>query len=533
MLTRYQRKTTNFKIQFIIMKKQFCLILLLSVFGLVSIAQVTIKKPLSAEDDAYFNKQLQKQFTYISSISFSYKSDDLYDPSNIVGDKPADANEILILEKKLKGNYDDAVIYNQIGNICKRLLRYEEAEKKFTKALERANEMILVEGDSASSYEILGTIHMNMNNFIEAAIAYEKAHELDPKNEMVKCMTPMLYMFAGDLNRMLAAIQKDVKESPSQVSSYFSYPLYFYYSLLVVMQQSQGDQRDKLLKNKSVDDILDLTILKDGIKNNENNVQFELLLNVTRHLITSAKVMINATGDTTMMAKDYKFPIDAFDKTEFENLEKYYKTCFKDDRITNKYFVNRALANIYLMQNRSKEAIPLLEKAIALKPISKCKLMNNTAEEYESLAYAYITSGDTAAYKKTIRKKFKDRPTIDPLATDYVTMGMIAYKEKKDAEAEKYLKEAIALGDKEYITQLLLGAVELNKKNIDAALKYLDAAFQIDKQDYTLYYLMGICYLHKNDAISAQYCFDKANKLTTSYTRLDPKLMDRFFTGAN
>ena len=484
-------------------------------------------------DKNYFENQFNRLLLYYSNISFSYSSDDLGDPKYLVGDKPADKNEIALLEKKLKGTYDDAVIYNNIGSIYKRLHLKNEAQAKFTKALERAHEMLLVEPDSANTYLTFASIHMNMENYIECAMNYEKAFELDSSNLTTRTMIPLAYMFAGDLERMLRGIQKNISIFPDDISSYYAYPLYFYYSLIVKMQLAEGDQRNVILKNKSIDEIMDISVLENGYKKNQQKKEFEILYNITRHMLTTGKIMITAMGDSTVMQKNYRFPMDEKDKAEFNRLEKYYKNCFKNDSITNQYYPHRALANIYLLQSKHKEAIPLLEKAIELKPASKCKIMSNTSDEYESLAYAYLMLGDTSAYKKTIRKKFKERPTIDPVAADYLSMATISFKEKKYDECEKYLNEAIFLGSNDITPFAMLAAIKIRQSKYEEALTLLDKGIKINRNEPAVYLLMGEVYLFQNEIPSAHYCIEKALKLSDTDSKLDRSLADKFFTVGN
>ncbi len=495
--------------------------------------QISLKNPLTESDKLYLQKEAMDCFGYEASVNFSFLSNDFFDTKNVKADKSSSMAHIKELEKKLKGNYSDANIYNNIGLEYRGLFKKEVAAKNFNKALALAKELVKAKPDSSTSYDLLAAIYFDLENFTEAGKTSQHAYDINSKDSIAKFMIPMAYVFSRDFEPALTIIKKEINAEPDNICGYVYLSFYLYFKKYVELTKLDGNSIKLLLKNKTPEEIIDLTLIENAYKNHKDNIPFELVYRFTRHLSVCAKSMLLTLNDTSVTPKNQKFIIDEKDVVEFNDLEKFYLSCLNNTGIPNKFIIYKALGNIHLLKGETKDAIPFLQEAIKHKPLNKSKFMNNASEDYDNLAAAYLLLKDTTSFEKTITQKFQIKPAINPLTEDYIRMAKISFYHKDYEKAKKLATDALQMDENQDNAYICLAAIDLINKNTKDAFVQLEKANKINPNNYSMYFLQGICLLNDGDVSTAYYSFKKAQEFVNNPRWIDDEIINKFFNMKN
>ena len=518
------------------MRKIFILLAIL-VFGCKIVAQnkVYLKVPLSQKDTLYLKAKLREYYNLNASVNFSFHSFDVSPPKNIKPEKPFDLKQVEDLKKKLKGNYDDADIYLSIGYLYKYNYDFYMFRMYLNQAIELYKERVENKPDSASSYDKLGNAYYYNENYKEAIQQYEKAIAINPHDTSARFAKVISAFSAYDMETTLKFIKENIVEMPDNIDSYVFLPMYYMFDW---MQKAKSlgnsinmDSIILTVKNKMVDEIFDISLVKTAFETHKNDIRYELLYNISRQSVLLTKVFtasanaINNLKDTVL----FKFSIDKQDSAELNRLEHFYYLCEKRKDVPNKYGTYKWLASVYYMKGDYKQAAKFLHKAIEQKPISKSTFEYNAQGDYLNLAGIYLLHHDTANYEKTIAKKFKLKPGINEVPDDYVLMGKIAFYHKDYQKAKQYGISAMTKHENLEDAYMLLCATEIESGNVEAALRYLDKAYKLKPDDNTIFLFAAIGNLLKNDVSNANMFFEKAIELGSDKETIDKEFINKFF----
>jgi len=495
-----------------------------------SIAQkISLKRPLTKEDLVALDAQVKECLGYEATVNFTFNTRDFYDSKYFTGDPPNSISQVHELEKQLKGNYRDAVVYNNIGMAYKGLFMPVEANKNFEKALELALLYVKNNPDSALVHDLLAGVYVNLVKLPEAITSYQNAYKLDNHDSLARLMIPLCNVFDGNFTAATAAIDKMLGK-PADEFDYFSMlTLINYWSKMSAMQQMEPVLVEKELQEKLPEQIFDLSKMKAAYEKHKDKTDFELLYRFNRHLAVCVKTFMRTVRDPAFTIGDIRFKIEQKDIAELNTIESFYKKCLDDKTIPNKYILYKSIGNIELLKGDAKAAIPFLTKSIALKPVEKSKFDDNAAEDYDNLGAAWFILKDTVSYEKIMKEKFLARPAINPLPDDYATMARIAFHHGDRDAVKKYSEEGLKLNPKLADAHICLAALALNKGDIKDAYAKIDSLYAADPQNFAIYILQGICLLHDNDVSSAYTAFNMAKGFVRDPKWIDDEILKRFF----
>ena len=510
--------------------KLFFSILTLVVFQYSIAQKATLKKPLTKNDLLELDQQVKECLGYEASANFTFNSRDFYDSKYFTGDTANNINQVAALEKQLKGNYRDAIVYNNIGMVYKGLLMPDKANENFNKALEQGLVYVKNNPDSPQVHNLLGAIYSSLGKLSDAIPAFKTAYQLDNRDSISRFMIPMSFVFAGSFDSATAALGRMFNKPADEFDYCCMLTLVNYWKLMSSIQQMQPAYMEIALRNKSADELMDLTRIADAYNRNKDKSWFELLYRFNRHLAVCLKSFMRTLADPQFSTKDIKFKTDEKDLAELNSIEKFYKKCLTDTAIPNKFILYKSLGNIYLLRGQTKAALPFLQTAIKLKPKEKSKFDYNAAEDYDNVAAAYFLIRDTLNFEKTVKEKIAVKPAINPLPIDYATMAKIAFFHKNYAEARSFSEQALKLDPTSGDAHICLAAIDILNRNIKEAYKKIDALYAVDPKNYAIYILQGICLLHDNDASSAYASFNMARDYTNDPKWIDEGILKRFFS---
>lgn len=493
--------------------------------------QISLKKPLSDEDYQNLKLLAKSCFQYSTGYNFNIDYFDFYD-KNVKQQKPRPSSlkQIMDLEKELKGDYHDAYTYNSIGVVYQKLYMKEEAVKYFNKALEPANDFIKNYPDSSSAFKILGITYANLENFNEAVSLLKKAYTLNNNDSIAMVYIPYYYRIMRNFDSCLAEIDKYILVHPDKLFNYISLLNCIVEEKLYNLFKTDRKDIGRILGNKSPEEILDITKIKEAFEKHSNDIQYELLYRFSRHFIITIKSAIRTSADTSISTRKFNCIIDESDISELNELEKFYLDCLNDKGIPYQYVINKSLGNIYMLKDEIATAIPYFKKAIELKPLRESTDSYNAAIDYDNLKTAFLLMDDTVSFEKTVKQKIKIKPAINPLPEDYITMSAISFLHNKYDDGIRYSEKALKINPGQKEAFIYFAVIDILNGNIKEATLHLDNLHKIDPNNYSLYFLTGICQLFENNFFSAYYSFQIARSLSNNPKRIENEIINKYFT---
>ncbi len=172
------------------------------------------------------------------------------------------------------------------------------------------------------------------------------------------------------------------------------------------------------------------------------------------------------------------------------------------------------LGRLYVVDQKYKEAIPLLEKALQLDP--------NNADGIQILAEAYDFGGETEKAIETYKKAMTVNPKEKafPFNLGRLYFQKVADEKTPEAEKNKYLKEcAAAFGKVIELDPTMKEAYdyksncEIMAKDYESALATLKLATERFPDEGKFWYNLGVVYYNLKDNEKAKEAIDKAKAL--------------------
>jgi tetratricopeptide (TPR) repeat protein len=497
-------------------------------YTFIGAQQISLKKPLSDGDYQYLKELAKSCFQYSTDYNFKIDFFDFYD-TKIKPEKPSSLKQIKYLENKLKGDFQDAYTYNSIGVIYQKLFMNEEAVKYYNKALEPAKDFVKNYPDSSSAFKILATTYANLQDYNEAISLLKKAYLLNNNDSLVMVYIPDFYRIMGNFDSCLTEIDKFINDHPDRLLNYISLFLCKAEEISYTLSKTDKKDIERILGNKSPEEILDITKIKRAFEKHNNDIQFELLYRFSRHFIITIKSAIRTSADTSYSRQNLKCIIDESDISELNSLEKFYLNCLNDKRIPYQYIINKALANIYMVKGEIPSAVPYLKKAIELKPLKNSTVSYNAAGDYDNLKTAFFLMDDTISFVKIAKQKIRIRPAINPLPEDYITMSAISFLKNKYDDGIRYSEKALKINPRQKEAFIYFSVIDIINGNFKEASQHLDKLYKIDPNNYSFYFLEGICQLTENNFYSAYYSFLIAMRLSKDQSMIENKIINKYY----
>ncbi|MBC7861565.1 MAG: hypothetical protein IAF38_01245, partial [Bacteroidia bacterium] len=272
------------------MKKTF-LLLALCVQFLFSFSQTNfiLKKELTKADSLYIKKEIRDQLFPFGRIRFEYNTLD-YENTIRTQDVVFDQKAITDLESKLNGSFDDTKTYYDLAYGYKHIYNYKKGNYCLDKAMEKAGPQLAEKPDDIELNLILAKICFLGNLTTEATKYLETVIKKDPHNKEAKLFLISLTFSASGSDAAIELAKKNIALEPDSSWNYRMLPL-FYLSKITLASMAIKDKMKQAesVKNKSIDELADLSLLKNAYKSHKKDKQFETTYRLAELCVLFAK----------------------------------------------------------------------------------------------------------------------------------------------------------------------------------------------------------------------------------------------------
>ena len=142
------------------------------------------------------------------------------------------------------------------------------------------------------------------------------------------------------------------------------------------------------------------------------------------------------------------------------------------------------------------------------------KQVSDEAQQLAKKAMVEMAKGDLTGAKKDFQKVLALAP--DNVATT-INLGLVAYRQKQYAEAEKLLKKAVRAQPEAGLGWLVLGVIFYDQEKLDAALAALAQAALLEPKNATVHQYLGVTVGKKGWLSGAEDELRKAIELEPGY----------------
>ncbi len=142
------------------------------------------------------------------------------------------------------------------------------------------------------------------------------------------------------------------------------------------------------------------------------------------------------------------------------------------------------------------------------------KQVSDEAQQLAKKAMVEMAKGDLAGAKKDFQKVLVLAP--DNMATT-INLGLVAYRQKQYAEAERLLKKAVRAQPEAGLGWLVLGVVFYDQNKLDAALAALAQAALLEPKNATVHQYLGVTVGKKGWLSGAEDEMRKAIEIEPGY----------------
>jgi len=483
---------------------KFILIKLLIISNLLAFSQTlpgdSLRKFLLSEGGKYFQP--------VGEMSFSISSYDLFKQKPVITPSlPSTMERVRSLKKKLNKTWEDAAVWNEIGQIYKNLGKAAEADSSFERAMFMLEPRMLQFPRDESLHTIAGMIWMNKEDMTKAIASFKKVLDLDPRDTVANMVIPMLYMKKGELDETIKWCIEQTYKNPELP---YGYMFHFMAKAFETIgkQGPWSDANEAYYGPKTPEEIFDFSIAS-RLKWKEEGFGEQKVLYYGLKIIAFVYkgFLLTKPGEKVMK-------ITENDRAELKVIEEFLLSLEKDKSYTNHYALNKMLGMVYVVTNRYKESANCFEKALDHFPVRTANFLYNPAETYGNLFNLTLLSGDTARAEKSIRRKIKDQPAIDPVALDRSWLArMLFWKKDMDGSLQECL-ESLKIDQKNADAHLGLAVIYLMKGEYSKVQLELDLAYKYDDGGgSSVYALAGIQALLEGKKDMAKELFKMATKL--------------------
>ena len=142
------------------------------------------------------------------------------------------------------------------------------------------------------------------------------------------------------------------------------------------------------------------------------------------------------------------------------------------------------------------------------------KQVSDEAQQLAKKAMVEMAKGDLAGAKRDFQKVLTLAP--DNVATT-INLGLVAYRQRQYAEAEKLLKRAVRAQPEAGLGWLVLGVISYEQEKLDAALAALAQAALLEPKNATVHQYLGVTVGKKGWLSGAEDEMRKAIELEPGY----------------
>jgi len=290
-----------------------------------------------------------------------------------------------------------------------------------------------------------------------------------------------------------------------------------------VMKIMQNNNIDlKTLKNKPIDEIFELSIIKNLIKENKKDIRFEVLYNLSKTLALFVKY-------STISDDMEKINITDNDINEVNNLQKYFRKTITKEKFKNKYILYKAIGFLYLLKKDLSNAKLNIRKSMEYWPKDE-----QAADYYILFSMNYFLEKNKQEAIKIIKEKIDKDSVLNLvnyndriiLANSYLSMssGNKEYLYKANAEYKKVLNKQHDKDGYLGIAATLL----LNNSPLKEINQYINMAYETDKNYHITYAMFAIITILNDQKDKAKDALEQAKKIKPDDETVN-EIYDRFF----
>ncbi len=445
---------------------------------------------------SYLKKMAVKFLEPHTNMTFSFGTEELKNEIPDLNIEIHQLKDTIKLLEELKGNYDDWNTFYEIGKLYAQFGMENNAFEYYTNAYKLITAQIQKDSLNSKYLADMGSLYMNMNNNQYAFAYYKQAYELNPQDTAAYNILPMFYIFTDDSQSAKTVIDQNLKRDPKHINSYI------WYVTMVVLDKFKEDIDSKDIKNKKIEDIFDLALLKTASIDYKNDPRFPVLYNLSKLLAIFAKY--------AMITDDMKeMEVSKSDYSELKKLQKFFNKAISSEKFKNKYILYKALGFSYIMQKNLTKAIDNFKLAMNLWPKDKL-----SQDYYILFSTHYFLNGDTIKALNVIDKKIEEDKKLNlSNPKDYVLKGNVFLNMDKKTDAKTNYELALQLNLKTKDAYLGLAGLELLDNKLLESNSFINKAYELDKNHYLSYVLFGIITLMADDKQKAKEALKNALEL--------------------
>jgi len=339
----------------------------------------------------------------------------------------------------------------------------------------------------AKMYQSLGEIYVKNGQFDKANSSFEKASQLDPKNDKLLSYLAESQLKKGDLRQAAMTYEQVVAMNP-RVESEFKTLGSIYMKL---GKDSLGMLNyKKYLDKKPTDSDVAFEVAGAALKDGKFT-DAKKYLGMVRGKRESSVEFVRMYGDASYETKDYSQALIQYGKL--------VKLIPKDAS------VYKRLYEINMKTGAKSDALSNLRTYAAF--------ATNDADAQKNLGNMLYEQGDKVNALAAYRKALTADPKIKDIYKNYVKLVLVygKYDEKQAA-----LDGAIAAGEADASVYQNAGDLYVTAKNYKKAIELYTEAVKLDPKDFESYTALSRCLLNVNDITSAAIYLEKALKANPS-----------------
>lgn len=428
--------------------------------------QYTMKIKVSSTETMELLEEIKKLFDPATNLSFTIST---VDPEATFADmytpEPYDDKYLANNSKALNADTTNSVYLNNLGNYYNAIGQTATAQSYFARALRHLS-VKHCNNDSALYYSLRGMLKLNMG-LDSATNDIERALDINPNDSIAGSFYPFFLMNNRDFKKA-SLYSSRMLDNPGP-NPQAAYVFLLTSELMSSFFEKAAEAEDKTIRKKylatNYHELFAYTLLDKYAAKFSSNVKIRHLRMLADIFSLAIKLIFNENIDKPN-------PVFAYTTAEKERLAELERTLNTPETAAtlNPYTRTKALAFIYLMQQRNEKAAAYFNEAIKIFPKEKQNDQFNTADVYDALTALYFFTKDTAGERKMRMRKINDMPLGRKDVTDYYGVAVGYFHAGDNYNAKKWVAEALQADSSHFNTLRLL-----------SHLSYLDANPAVEK----------------------------------------------------
>lgn len=398
--------------------------------------------------------------------------------------------EIDVLKKKIKGDAQDAEIYDQMNSIYSNFNRNEEAMQAYKKSKELFMQQLSAAPEDTAIIMKMGDLFYSNQQMNMALLYYNEIFKIDTTNTNLMDKIALANFFTGKADKAYQVINKAIALQPDDIGLYCSL------TLMNLMERIRelSTMPDEEFEKVGFKDFFDYDYLIEGAKANPDDERFELFLNSLKLTAIMYKSIFDIAGQLEKGSPKVVFNPDDNVKAE---LKKIKKTLLRFTDVENPIFAYKNLMIAEFLMGNLEPAITYFEKIKAINPYY--------SEAFNNMMAMYLMQED---YDNSI-KVIKEIAQVKPSVNYYLLLSRLYYEKENYESAMEWALKAKELNQSVPDIFLGISAIFFKQHQFDEAcgLTY-DLVKYLPNEPMVIYHL-GVCELLQGNKSKAHEYFNQ------------------------